>query len=422
MERGEGRPASVSTASPRPGAFTALLRQVAGTTEAERGAAWSEALRPGAVIGRFELVQEIGRGGFGVVWEARDRDLGRRVAFKAVRAGSRAELRQERLLCEAEAAARLSHPNIVTLFDVGRSAVGPYLVMELLTGATLDRRIAAGPLALREALHVGVEVAKGLAHAHARGVAHRDLKPGNIFLCEDGQVKVLDLGLAHAFGHRRVAGGTPAYMAPEQWRGAPEDERTDVFAMGVVLFEMLTGAPPFVGERDASRLGAMGAPELAIPEEPELGELIRRMLAQDPVRRPRDGTELLAALATFASALERAPDAPSGRASPRYDSSESGPTVTALPAPWPVPGPVPSPTPGTPRGVTPASPSGWDPALLGHARERLALYLGPIARVLVARAAGRARSTAELYALLAAQIPSPREREAFLRGSPRGSG
>jgi serine/threonine protein kinase len=413
---GEGRPTSAAPASPRPGAFTALLRQVAGTPEAERGGAWGEALRPGAVIGRFELVREIGRGGFGVVWEARDRDLGRSVAFKAVRAGSRAELRQERLLCEAEAAARLSHPNIVTLFDVGRSAVGPYLVMELLRGATLDDRLSAGPLALREALHVGVEVAKGLAHAHARGVAHRDLKPANIFLCEDGQVKVLDLGLAHAFGHRRVGGGTPAYMAPEQWRGAPEDERTDVFAMGVVLFEMLTGAPPFVGERDASRLGAGGAPELAIPEEPELGELIHRMLAQDPVRRPRDGNEVLAALAAFAAALERAPHERVGYAPPivaRVDASESGPTVTALPVPWL--------TPAARPGGTP-TPSGWDPALLEQARERLALHLGPIARVLVARAAARARSTAELYALLAAQIPSPRERESFLRGSPRGSG
>ena len=183
-------------------------------------------------------------------------------------------MREERLLCEAETAARLSHPNIVTLFDAGRAPQGPYLVMELLRGCTLARRPDPGPLPLREALRIAIEVAKGLAHAHAHGVVHRDLTPGNIFLCEDGQVKVLDLGLAHAFGHRKIDGGTPSYMAPEQRRGAPEDERTDVFAMGVILVEMLTGELPFPAD------GGKSLPESAktsgrpdIPEWPLLAKL-----------------------------------------------------------------------------------------------------------------------------------------------------
>jgi class 3 adenylate cyclase len=136
-------------------------------------------------------------------------------------------------------------------------------------------------------------------------VIHRDLKPANVFLCDDGQVKVLDLGMAHAFGHRKVDGGTPAYMAPEQWRGAPEDERTDVFALGAVLFEMLAGEPPFTGRRDDEDSAAV--PQLAIPEEPALGELIRRTLATDPVKRPRDAGEVLAALSAFGHELDRAP-------------------------------------------------------------------------------------------------------------------
>ena len=194
----------------RPGALSEVLEEVGRQPDPAQGTGWPTALEPGAVIGRFELLREVGQGGFGVVYEARDRELGRLVAFKAVRAGARRTVREERLLCEAETAARLSHPNIVTLFDAGRAAQGPYLVMELLRGCTLARRPDPGPVPVREALRIAVEVAKGLAHAHAHGVVHRDLTPGNIFLCDDGQVKVLDLGLAHAFGHRKIDGGTPS--------------------------------------------------------------------------------------------------------------------------------------------------------------------------------------------------------------------
>jgi protein kinase-like protein len=172
-----------------PGALSALLADIVRSSP--EAPLWSRSLRPGVVIGRFELVKELGRGGFGAVWEAKDRELGRAVAFKAVLAGT-PNAREERILREAETAARLSHPNIVTLFDVGRTEDGPYLVLELLRGATLARRLEQGPLPEREALRIAVEVAKGLAHAHAEGVVHRDLTPGNVFLCEDGQVKILD--------------------------------------------------------------------------------------------------------------------------------------------------------------------------------------------------------------------------------------
>jgi tetratricopeptide (TPR) repeat protein len=274
-----------------PGALSALLQDLAAAPASDADArSWEAGLRDGAVIGRFELVRELGRGGFGVVWEARDRELGRRVAFKAVRAGSRRELREERLLREAEAAARLSHPNIVTLYDVGRSEHGPYLVLELLEGETLSARLARGALPPRDALRIAVQIALGLAHAHAHGVVHRDLKPENVFLCEDGQVKVLDFGLAHAFGRRRVDGGTPAYMAPEQSEGSPEDERTDVWALGAILFEMLTG-------RQARPEAARGRPPAVdVPGMPALGGLLARMLAERPRERPRDAGEVLAAL------------------------------------------------------------------------------------------------------------------------------
>jgi serine/threonine protein kinase len=200
------------SASVRSGALSALLAEMVRVPP--EGSASPRSLRPGSVVGRFELVREIGRGGFGVVWDAKDRELGRAVAFKAVLAGRRDGC-EERLLSEAEAAARLAHPNSVALYDVGRTENGPYLVLEPLRGETLAKRLEHGAVPVREALRIALEVAEVLAHAHAHGVVHRDLTPGNVFLCEDGQVKVLDLGMAHAFGHRKLDGGTPAYMAPE---------------------------------------------------------------------------------------------------------------------------------------------------------------------------------------------------------------
>jgi serine/threonine-protein kinase len=286
----------------RPGALSALLAELVLPPAEEPASPWDAALRPGATIGRFELVREVGRGGFGVVWEARDTALGRTVAFKAVRLGARPGVREERLLQEAEAAARLSHPNIVTLHDVGRCEQGPYLVLELLRGRTLAERLADGPMAVAEALRIASEIAKGLAHAHERGVVHRDLTPGNVFLCGDGQVKLLDLGLAHAFGRRKLEGGTPAYMAPEQERGAPEDERTDVYALGAILHHLLAGEPPFA---PGARRGP--PPRLEVPGAPALGELVARCLAPDPVERPRDAGEVRAALEGLAGEALRAP-------------------------------------------------------------------------------------------------------------------
>jgi TolB-like protein/Tfp pilus assembly protein PilF len=289
-----------SASTVAPGAVTAVLEDLARASSQPDEE--PPAFRPGQVVGRFELVREIGHGGFGVVYEARDKELGRPVAFKALRPGGKLDLKEERLLREAEAAARLSHPNIVTLYDLGRCERGPYLVLELLHGRTLAEELGRRAIPVREALRIGVEVAKGVAHAHLHGVIHRDLTPGNVYLCDDGQVKVLDLGMAHAFGHRKVDGGTRAFMAPEQARGAPEDERTDVFALGVILHRMLSGELPFP---DAEALASPNpAPELEVPGAQPLAVLICRMLEKDPVKRPRDAGEVLSVL----TVLQREPE------------------------------------------------------------------------------------------------------------------
>jgi tripartite ATP-independent transporter DctP family solute receptor len=309
----------------RPGAISALLAKLfRGPAEGASVAAF----RAGQVVGRFELLREIGRGGFGVVYEARDRELGRTVAFKSVRVGGALDARQQRLLYEAEAAARLAHPNIVTLYDVGHCDDGPYLVLELLRGRTLGQTLKHGPLPVKDALRVAIEVARGLAHAHAQGVVHRDLTPGNVFLCDDGQVKILDFGMAHAFGRRKVDGGTLAYMAPEQLSDAPEDERTDVFALGVILHQMLAGELPFPD--GGALLDERSAPEIVTDEWPALGELVGSMLEKSPLRRPRDGGAVLAAL----TALERDrrdPGPAEGRRRARRGGAPA-PRPAALPA------------------------------------------------------------------------------------------
>lgn len=298
FSRGTPEPAAVGVRgdeSVRPGKITALMAQLARTPVVGAAEAWAGSLRPGLVIGRFELQREVGRGGFGIVFEARDRQLGRSVALKAVRprAGVPVAVRDAWLQREAEAVAQLNHPNIVSLFDVGTWEGGPYLIMELLRGKSLDLPLARGPLPLAEALRVAVNVARGLAHAHAAGVVHRDLKPSNVFLTDDGWAKVLDFGLAQVlWGDLQLSGGTPRYMAPEQRSGAAQDGRTDVYAAALVLVETLTGrlleAPP-------GGLGAPPAPELAgLPSD--LVPLLARALAADPSARPADGSAWLAEL------------------------------------------------------------------------------------------------------------------------------
>ncbi len=245
---------------------------------------WTGALRPGAVVDHFEILGELGRGGFGVVYEARDRRLGRLVAFKAIRPGPPEEgpQRAEWLAREAEAAARLDHPNIVTVHDVGTGEAGPYIVMERLHGETLRERLDRGTVPSSEAYRIIREVARGVAHAHACGVVHRDLKPGNVFLRRDGGVKVLDFGLARMLGGGAgPAGGTPDYMAPEQGTGALGDARCDVYSLGVMLEEML-------GPARSSR---------------PLGLVAERARAADPEARYRTGQEMLEAIEVAGGSL-----------------------------------------------------------------------------------------------------------------------
>jgi len=222
-------------------------------------------LDPGSRLGPYEIIVPIGKGGMGEVYKARDTRVGREVAVK-----TSAEEFSERFEREARAIASLNHPNICTLFDVGPN----YLVMELIEGPTLGDRIKQGPIPLEEALRIAGQIAEALGAAHEKGVFHRDLKPGNIKIKPDGTVKVLDFGLAKVGGiptaasensptlsmHQTEAGvilGTAAYMSPEQAKGKPVDQGADIWAFGVVLYEMLTGQQLHQGETLSETLAAV---------------------------------------------------------------------------------------------------------------------------------------------------------------------
>jgi eukaryotic-like serine/threonine-protein kinase len=218
---------------------------------------------PGSRLGRYELLATIGTGGMGEVFRAQDTRLGRQVAVKvlAPELARDPDMRQ-RFDREARAVAALSHPNILAIHDVGDEEGVLYAVMELLEGETLRRRLRTGALPVSATHKVALQVARGLAAAHAKGIVHRDLKPENVFLEARGTVKILDFGLARIdpagrtteddtqVAHQTKAGvvlGTTQYMSPEQVRGLAADTRTDIFSFGTVLYEMLWRVHPFAG-------------------------------------------------------------------------------------------------------------------------------------------------------------------------------
>ncbi|MFL5581935.1 MAG: protein kinase domain-containing protein [Gemmatimonadaceae bacterium] len=274
---------------------------------------------------RYTLAERLGGGGMGVVYRARDERLQRDVALKFLPPHlSGDEAAKKRFVVEARAAASLEHPNVCTVHEIGETGDGQlYIVMACYDGETLDKRIARGPLPVAAALGIAADVARGLAKAHDRGIVHRDVKPANIMLTADGVVKVLDFGVAKLAGpaatHTGGGVGTIAYMSPEQAFGDPVDRRADVWALAVVLYEMLAGARPFRGPAEQAVLYAILEQE---PEPlarvrgdvpPEVDALLRRALAKRPADRFADAAELLAGIAALPPAPADAP-APAPRA------------------------------------------------------------------------------------------------------------
>ena len=263
----------------------------------------------GQTISHYRITGQLGSGGMGVVYEAEDLDLGRRVALKFLPPQlSRDQNALDRFLLEARTASALNHPNICTIYAVEKAGDLSFIAMELLDGETLDRRLSAGPLPMDRLLEWSIQLADSLDAAHAKGIIHRDIKPANLFITQRGQLKVLDFGLAklarpememETIGATQdspvpanltspgATVGTISYMSPEQARGEELDARTDLFSAGVVIYQMATGRLPFSGATSAVifhailELNPVPASQLNPALPPRLEEILSKALEKD---------------------------------------------------------------------------------------------------------------------------------------------
>jgi serine/threonine protein kinase/Tol biopolymer transport system component len=273
------------------------------------------------VLGHYRILQKIGHGGMGDVYRARDSRLDRDVAIKILKSSSASDPdRLRRFEQEARAAAALNHPNIVAIYDIGSHEGAPYIVSELLEGETLRQKLIGGPLPVRVSTDYGRQIANGLVAAHEKRIIHRDLKPENLFITRDGQIKILDFGIAKLTARETdenpdlismttqtkvgTVMGTVGYMSPEQLRGKPVDHRTDIFSLGAILYEMLSGVRAFRGETEVDTMMSVlnaDPKELTATREniPLVFEqIVQRCLEKDPENRFQTARDLAFALST----------------------------------------------------------------------------------------------------------------------------
>jgi serine/threonine protein kinase len=424
------------------------------------------AIQIGDILGDYQVTGVLGRGGMGKVFRVRSLLTGREEAMKVVLPDLDEDpALADRFLREIKVHASLRHPNIATLYTALRIDDRLVMILELVEGVSLEEMLRRGVVEVPVAVHYITQVLAALAFAHERGVIHRDIKPANILIAADGAVKLTDFGIAKSIGVQRLTGtglavGTIAYMSPEQIRSGHADARSDIYSVGLTGYETVTGRRPIQGETEhalmSAQLNAM-PPNPAIVNPlvpPAISAAIMRALAKDPAERFQTALEFRAALQDRG----QAPVTPGATVTP---SATNTPSATAASTPEladlearlsRVIGPIArrlvadaarrygtiseirqalasqiedpkereaffktgsggSPTTGS---RTPASPIQFDPAALDLFAQALAAYIGPIAKIVVTRAAGAARNAEELRSLLAAEIPAADDRQRFL--------
>jgi serine/threonine-protein kinase len=364
-------------------------------------------------IGRYRIEALLGTGAMGEVYRAHDPAIDRLVAIKVVRpelvAGSGGEQLLERFRREARAAGRRFHPNIVAIWDFGDDNGTPFLVMELVEGQSLDQLIkASGPLAQDRSVAIITQVLGALGFAHASGIVHRDIKPSNIMVLPGDQVKVADFGIARLEASEfTIVGdllGTPAYMAPEQLSGGPIDHRTDLFAAGVILFEMLSGVKPFRGKSITEIISFMEkrGPEDIRALNPAVPEAMKRVIGKsvafDPAQRYADAAAFSRAVADAMPGLRGEPQLGGSAIS----EAQARLTIKAA--------------------QSTSDEASFSAELLREAERDLATFIGPMASIAVKRAVRNASDVLGLYELLGRQVANPKDRAEFLaRGRQRAA-
>lgn len=360
------------------------------------------AYETGDWIGDYQVVGRLGAGGMGAVYKVRNAITDRVEAMKVLLP----DLRDtpglvERFGREIKLHANLVHPNIAAIHTAVRVGYQLLMIMELLEGYTLRERLLAGPVGAVESIGYACQILSALGYAHQHGVVHRDIKPANIMISPEGIVKLMDFGIAAdtSGAHQRltvsgVALGSVHYMSPEQVRAQPLDARSDLYSLGVTLFETVTGRCPMQGDSEYAIMNAHLTEMPVSPHSinPHLPPALSPVILKALEKRPEDRFPTAAA---FRAALEllSCGHTPSRRAGASQES-----------------------TAASSRPVVPPAPAAgqWESGMLENLTRELAVYIGPMARILVQRASRRAQNAQQLYAALAAEIPSPEDRARFL--------
>ena len=369
-------------------------------------------------LGKYRVTGVLGEGAMGVVYRGFDPDIRRLVALKTIRrqqpgdAGGSVAESAARFRNEAQAAGRLHHPGIVSVYDFGDDGRIAYIAMEYVEGRTLAQHLANRQrLADADIASLIAQLLDALQHAHEHGVWHRDVKPSNVILTPQGRAKIADFGIARTensgltMAHSVL--GTPTYMAPEQFMGKTIDHRVDVYATGVLLYQLVAGRPPFVGSPEVLMYKVVNdvppPPSSVAAGTTRFDEVVRLALAKDPAQR-------FSGAMAFRQALAQAlGETPPPLLSPEVVQVEIDPYAPTERIPTGMPTSVPT---GT--GITGEPPTHFDAEQLAKAEAALAQHVGPLAKVMVRRTARQCHDLGELYARLAEQITHHGAREAFL--------